>query len=73
MPDFKPEEFSGATSEELTAALLEPEAALEAEQTVSEAATSDNALDFPLPDALHFEPEAEGEKEAEDSEDTEPA
>ena len=58
MPDFKPLATSDATSEELTAELLEPEAALEAEEDIPQAAADD--LELELPDeGLTFEPEAD--------------
>jgi len=65
MPDFRTgEDVSDLTSEDLTAALLEPEATLEASQTVEEAAETDNALDVPQDTGLVFEPDPdEGEPE----------
>ena len=66
MPDFAPEpDVTGVTSEQMTAALLEPEATLEAQQTIAEAAATDNELDVDFNPGLAFEPETEAETETE--------
>jgi hypothetical protein len=69
MPDFAPQEDTYATSEELTSALLEPEAALEAEEDAlgvrleEDSPQAEIELDYLKEHGTTFEPD-EGEQES---------